>query len=492
MHGYDTKELLGKSLSVFHTLDQMPPVNAAIREIRETGVFRGEIWHTRKDGTVFPSKMHNSLLRDETGTPIGMIGIMRDITDQKLAEEALRESEERFRKLSNAAEEGIVIHDHGIIVDVNDATARVFGYETSEMIGMYVKDLATPETWETIKRHIATGYDKPYEADGVKKDGTIFHGQIVGKPFTYRGKTLRVVALRDITNLKKAELEIQKERDRAQKYLDIAGTIMVSIDSKQKISMINAKGCEILERTEEELIGKNWFDTCIPKRMRKSVKAVFKNLISGDIEPVEYYENPVVTKNGKELIIAWYNTVLREDTGRIIGTLSSGAEITERKKSEDMLRKATKALKDERKALTEKNIALQQFLNHIESEKHDYQLKLYRDVEKAIIPFIEKLKKYISPTRSGELEVLESSLNAILTKDLDEFKSRYGRLSSRESQICNLIKQGLSTKQISDNLNLSTLTVHKHREQIRKKLDLTNKKISLATYLRSHEHNPNT
>ncbi len=96
MHGYTPEEIAGKHLSIFHTHEQMPSVDAANRKMQETGKFGGEIWHVRRDGTVFPALMHNSLLRDEAGDPIGMIGTLRDITERKHAEEALRESEERL------------------------------------------------------------------------------------------------------------------------------------------------------------------------------------------------------------------------------------------------------------------------------------------------------------------------------------------------------------------------------------------------------------
>jgi PAS domain S-box-containing protein len=90
MHGYCPGELVGKHLSVFHTPEQMASVEAANYELQEMGEFSGEIWHARRDGTLFPTLMHNSLLRDEMGNPIGMIGTMRDITKQVQAEESIR------------------------------------------------------------------------------------------------------------------------------------------------------------------------------------------------------------------------------------------------------------------------------------------------------------------------------------------------------------------------------------------------------------------
>ena len=93
VHGYSAEELIGKNLSIFHTPEQIPSVEEANREIKQTGTFKGEIWHTRHDGTVFPTIMNNSVIKDATGKPVGMMGRLRDIRDIKQAEEALQEGE---------------------------------------------------------------------------------------------------------------------------------------------------------------------------------------------------------------------------------------------------------------------------------------------------------------------------------------------------------------------------------------------------------------
>ncbi|MFQ5802548.1 MAG: PAS domain S-box protein [Candidatus Methylomirabilales bacterium] len=131
-----------------------------------------------------------------------------------------------------------------------------------------------------------------------------------------------------------AEHSPEKQRDRVQKYLDVAGIMIVVIDADQRVTLINKKGCEILEWKQEEILGKNWFETCISERMRDRVRGVFTKLMAGEIEPFEYVENPVMTSSGEERIIAWHNTVLKDDAGSIIATLSSGEDITERKRGE--------------------------------------------------------------------------------------------------------------------------------------------------------------
>jgi two-component system, OmpR family, phosphate regulon sensor histidine kinase PhoR len=123
--------------------------------------------------------------------------------------------------------------------------------------------------------------------------------------------------------------------NQAQLYLDIAGVIMMALNRMGEITLINKKGCEVLEYTEEELIGKNWFLTCLPNDIKNDVYEVFKRLISGEIEKAEFYENPVLTKSGKLKTIAWHNAYLLDNDGNIIATLSSGEDITERKRIEE-------------------------------------------------------------------------------------------------------------------------------------------------------------
>lgn len=95
-HGYTSDELIGKNLSIFHTSQQMPFVEKANRQTKKTGFFKGEIWHVRRDNSVFPALMHNSLIKNEKGDPIGMMGTLRDISDIKQAEKALQNSQKKL------------------------------------------------------------------------------------------------------------------------------------------------------------------------------------------------------------------------------------------------------------------------------------------------------------------------------------------------------------------------------------------------------------
>jgi len=123
-------------------------------------------------------------------------------------------------------------------------------------------------------------------------------------------------------------MDLHKTEGRAELYLDLAGVIIVALNRDGIITLMNRKGYKILEYDDGELIGKNWFDTCVPSYLRDQVYEVFKSLMRGELEPVEFYENPIITKNKKLKTIAWHNTLLYDDDGNIIGTLSAGEDST--------------------------------------------------------------------------------------------------------------------------------------------------------------------
>jgi PAS domain S-box-containing protein len=134
--------------------------------------------------------------------------------------------------------------------------------------------------------------------------------------------------------MKKQSESLCSESDRAQKYLDIAGTIILSLNTRGEVTMINKKGCSVLGYSEEEVVGRNWADNFIPEGFREEVRTAFRELINGRTEYYGEYENFILTKDGEELIISWNNAVLEDETGKITGILTSGEDITRRRWAE--------------------------------------------------------------------------------------------------------------------------------------------------------------
>ena len=141
------------------------------------------------------------------------------------------------------------------------------------------------------------------------------------------------------------EQALKDERNRAQRYLDVAGTIILVVGADQQVHLINKKGCQLLDKDEQDIIGRNWFDTFIPAGIREHVRGLFEKLMSQEQALIEYYQNPVLTSSGEERLIAWHNTLLYDDDGKVTATLSSGEDITVQKHAEEQLRQHEEQLR---------------------------------------------------------------------------------------------------------------------------------------------------
>jgi PAS domain S-box-containing protein len=147
-------------------------------------------------------------------------------------------------------------------------------------------------------------------------------------------------AHQEILERTKIEAELTKEHNRIQKNLEIADVIILVLNEAGNIEQINQKGCEVLGYSENELVGNNWFEFIVPDIERKNVRNAFSQILNGKFDSVENIQHNVVTKASEIRLIAWHSTRLTNDEGIIIGTLSSGEDITERVNAENTLRES--------------------------------------------------------------------------------------------------------------------------------------------------------
>lgn len=129
-----------------------------------------------------------------------------------------------------------------------------------------------------------------------------------------------------------------KERNRAQSYLDVAAAIMLGLDRDGRVTLINEHGCEILALTEQEIVGRSWFETFVPEHDRERTLAYYRATIAGDGPMPGVHENAVERSDGEMRMIEWHNTLLRDEDGAVSGMLSSGIDITGRRVAEEELR----------------------------------------------------------------------------------------------------------------------------------------------------------
>lgn len=129
------------------------------------------------------------------------------------------------------------------------------------------------------------------------------------------------------------EINLRRERDRAQGYLDTVEAMIVVLDDQARVLQVNRKGCQLLGWDESQMLGQNWFALCVPPSSEQALAmANFAQIMAGLIDNPGYYESPIVTNKGELRDIAWHASLLRDEQGQIIGVLSAGEDISERKR----------------------------------------------------------------------------------------------------------------------------------------------------------------
>jgi diguanylate cyclase (GGDEF)-like protein/PAS domain S-box-containing protein len=251
-------------------------------------------------------------------------------------EEHLRDSEERLRRLSDAAEEGIVIHDGVTIVDLNDAAARIGGYQREELIGFDARRLTTPESWQIMERHIATGYERPYEIIGVRKDGSTILCQVVGKPCQYHGRSLRVVAIRDITRQKRTERELVMQRIRFEQLFENTPLAILMGDAEDRIVSINPAFEQLFGFSRKDVIGRYVNDLITPDGLEEEASSISHDVCTGSSVHKETVRR---RKDGSLVNVAVYGVPVVLDT-QAVGVYGIYVDQTERIQAEQALRES--------------------------------------------------------------------------------------------------------------------------------------------------------
>jgi len=229
------------------------------------------------------------------------------------------------------------------ITSWNGGAERLYGYSAEEAIGrsvtMLIPEQHRGEETEILARVTRGERMTRWETERVRKDGSVVEVSLTASPVRNPdGNAIGVsVIAHDISERKQAERAVRVERDRAERYLEMAGSILVAIDTDARVTMMNRAGLELLGRTHEEVLGADWFELVFPEERRDDLRSRFRVLIEkGSVSggQASYYETPVVTSAGEERVVAWMTSVMRSPSGVLSGVLASGSDITERLKTE--------------------------------------------------------------------------------------------------------------------------------------------------------------
>jgi PAS domain S-box-containing protein len=170
----------------------------------------------------------------------------------------------------------------------------------------------------------------------------------------------------------KIESALKKEREKAEKFLNLTPALIIALDLHGNITMINDRGCHLLESKHEAIIGKNWFESFLQEHIREQAKSIYSQLLDGNLELSGYYESAILTAKGNEKILQWHYSIVEDNEGKINGVLISAVDITERKKTEESLQENEEIL---RLSTELANVAVWEFSfatnSMIRSKNHD-------------------------------------------------------------------------------------------------------------------------
>ena len=304
-----------------------------------------EINIVRKDGTIRHLQVFGRQVISNGKTQTQTF--YNDITESKEAEKQVRESEHNLKTYFENAPDGIYLSDlKGVFLYGNKKAEDLLGYDKEELVGKNFLELTLLPAKYLIRAGKLLALNAmgkntgPDEFQLIKKDKTHVWVEINTTTIKQKDKKIILGFARDITERKKSDEKLRLEKDRAQTYLDIAAVMIVALDIDGKVTLINRRGCEILGYKADEILGRNWFTNFLPKTILNEVLSVWRKINAGEIEPLRQYENQVLTRDGQERTIAWNNVELRDAKGRIIGTLSSGEDITEREQAVKAMRES--------------------------------------------------------------------------------------------------------------------------------------------------------
>jgi PAS domain S-box-containing protein len=365
MHGYSPDEVIGENLNIFHNKEQMKDVDKLNIKLKRNGKYFGEeVWHTKKDKTVFPTLMNASVIKNEKGKPLFLTTTIIDITESKLAESALRESEEKWRSLAENAPNIIFIVDRdGTIQFIN---RTVLGYTVEDVIGTKQINYIEPEYREivekTIEQVFKTGESGSYQIRGAgPNDSKAWYSSLVG-PIKQDGKVVAAtIFVTDITERKHAGGALKESEEKFRAIFDNAleGILLAHPETKKFFTGNNAI-CSMLGYDLEEI----------------------KKLGVMDIHPKEdlhYVMEQFEKQLKKEIMLAKDIPVRRKDGSVFFADINSGPvtigekeyllgifhDITERREAKIELENQKKILDETNKELYDKVEELQKAMGHI-------------------------------------------------------------------------------------------------------------------------------
>ncbi|MCP3874013.1 MAG: PAS domain S-box protein [Desulfobacteraceae bacterium] len=432
------------------------------------------------------------------------------VMERDQREKALRQSEKKFRSLFENSNDGIILHDlAGNILETNTNAIKILGYDKDELNQWSVKRIH-PESEKKISRQALEQTKNKgkfkFETKFIKKDGSIIDVAISSSIIDYSKSVVQGI-FRDITKQKKYENELKKNQERYKSLskmlrmmCDNVPDMIWAKDLDKRFIFVNKTICQNLLNAidSKEPIGKT--DLFFAERERADhpndpTWHTFGELCQ-DSDSVTMEKG--VTQQfdefgnikGKFLFLDVYKSPFLDETGKMIGTVGSARDVTRTKEIEKELNTLNEELeeiiKKRTSSLEDVNTALRVLLKGREEDKKQISENIYANFSSLILPLLKQLRNSLTiKTQEEILDILESAIKEMASPFSKKLADPIMALTPTEILVAGLVKDGKTNKEISQILNKSIRAVSSHRDKIRHKFGLKNKKINLRTYLLS-------
>jgi len=339
---YTRYDVLGKSfLNFYQNPDARRIFLTSLMEHKQVSDF--ELILKNRDGSIVECSISAKLQKSVDRNTEIISGTIRDITERKRAEEAVRESENRFRQLGDVTLEGIAITEEGIVVDGNSRLAAMLGYELREIIGRPVTDFVAPDSLSLVIRSIGKNAEEKYEHSLLRKDGSTIPVESHARTMPWNGKTMRVTAIRDLTERKQAETALKASESQFRELWEstVEG---IAIHDKGILLEVNEAMCQMFGVERVHAVGKSLLDFA-PIELRD----ILRKHIDSDEEG--RFETTALRPNGTRLMLEVFSRqiVYRGENKR----MAAVRDITERKGVEEALRESEERYQRITEAITD-------------------------------------------------------------------------------------------------------------------------------------------
>ena len=347
--GYPREELLEKTwhdITLPDDLEASIDVSAAALRGESPGLPL-EKRYLRKDGSLVWVELFVSLQREAAGAPGYLIAIVQDISQRKRLEEALRESERRFRTfVDHATDAFFLLDDRHVVLDVNRQACQSLGYTRDELVGKTAPDVdpdITPANIEEINRKLNAGETVAFESRHRRKDGTVFPVEVRGEAFWEGGRNFVVALARDMTERKHAEEALRESEWRFRILAEALPHMVWTAGPDGATDYYNARTTEYTGLTAEQLQGWGWRSTIHPDDLPRCLELWSRSIATGEPYEIEFRVRRADGGFGWHLARA---LSLRDESGRITKWFGSCIDIDDQKRAQEAAEAANRA-KDE-------------------------------------------------------------------------------------------------------------------------------------------------